>query len=68
MTRGRIANCARVQEGYVALNRVHTNVTILIHLGWKRRLVPFAWLDFDHRGFAGVVATHVAISGAEWSD
>jgi hypothetical protein len=48
--------------------RIRTDVTTLVHLAWKRRLVPLAWLDFDHAGFAGVVAFLVARSRADWGD
>ena len=47
--------------------RIRTDVTTLIHLAWKRRLVPLAWLDFDHVGFASVVTFLVARSGADWA-
>ena len=39
--------------------RIRTDVTTLI---------PLAWLDFDHAGFAGVVAFLVARSRADWGD
>jgi hypothetical protein len=48
--------------------RIRTDVTTLIHLAWKRRLVPLAWLNFDHAGFAGVVTFLVARSRADWGD
>lgn len=48
--------------------RIRTDVTTLIHLAWERRLISLARLDFDHAGFAGVVAFLVARSRADWGD